>query len=741
MENKKEYLELRILDADPGVGELRSGFAGRIRSKDEELYVTGGPKGLLWYHPETGEKGIVDTAIDSGVGLMTQDVDGDGIDEIFSADCGSYGNRIVMYKYNGKTWDKHFIDRDFPGHPHDIVFADIDGDGIKEFVTISCYSDQPGVYIYKPDTYEGKLPVSWKKHIVQEGVFTEGVSIGDINGDGKMEIISGPDWYEQPQRGPFAGEWTRRVYASTYREMCRTALVDITGNGVLDIVITDSEYMDGTLSWYENRLNEEGADWVEHRLCDRIVYSHSLEVNTVDGGVDIFTAEMEQGGWDAPYNYDARLLLYSTRNQGKTWTERELYRGEGTHQATIRYGDKKSGRGIEVYGKTLGRYWDNPRVQLFTSKGQLEHLEFKHSFVDRDKPAPGTDALAFSPLGEDLWLACSRFVYRPIETGSGWERLEIPETSQILNSYDIDGDGCDELIVTYSTNDKGEREIFSSDLYWKKMTLSSEGEVNWETGKIGTGHGDWPHGSLTAPILPGNKSALITAYHSAHNGGNHPPQLWTIPGSLKAPFWEVSNLGDVLYGEELLTAHISGTDLLDVVAGHHWYRNNGDGSFTPFRIVDDFAAARMAVMDITGNGKPDLLMVEEKVDYDRKLASFVRFVWFECPDNPEEEWPMHLIDTVRSPHSLSCGDVDNDGISEVFMAEHDPFWPYRQRNRLFVYKTSDRGKTWARKTIDSRFEHHDGARLIDLPKGKKGLLSHGWNDTIYMHLWEIKQTK
>ncbi len=96
-----------------------------------------------------------------------------------------------------------------------------------------------------------------------------------------------------------------------------------------------------------------------------------------------------------------------------------------------------------------------------------------------------------------------------------------------------------------------------------------------------------------------------------------------------------------------------------------------------------------------------------------------------------------MIDTVRSPHSIDIADIDNDGEMELIVGEHDPFKTYRSRSRLLVYKKADpAGNTWTRYILDDRFEHHDGSKTIDLGDGRLGIISHGWADSKYVHLWE-----
>ena len=92
---------------------------------------------------------------------------------------------------------------------------------------------------------------------------------------------------------------------------------------------------------------------------------------------------------------------------------------------------------------------------------------------------------------------------------------------------------------------------------------------------------------------------------------------------------------------------------------------------------------------------------------------------------------------LRCPHSLGVGDLDGDGELGIVVGEHDAKWSYRSQCRVCVYKKADRdGASWLRHIIDDRFEHHDGTKVVELIPGKPAIISHGWKDSIYVHLWE-----
>jgi hypothetical protein len=89
---------------------------------------------------------------------------------------------------------------------------------------------------------------------------------------------------------------------------------------------------------------------------------------------------------------------------------------------------------------------------------------------------------------------------------------------------------------------------------------------------------------------------------------------------------------------------------------------------------------------------------------------------------------------------LFVADLDGDGEAELVVGEHDLFYPYRSRCNLFVYKKYDRdGHYWKRYSIEDRFEHHDGTRIMRMASGELAVLSHGWNDERYISLWRFEK--
>ncbi len=743
--------ELVILDSTPPDMTQTSGTGvADVDGDGKTEVIIAGSGALLWYRPSTSEKGIIAHG-EFGVGVALEDIDGDGRKEIITGKVeGKDKWSLVWYKSGPSlhdSWTEHVLDAEPAGHPHDIVFGDLDGDGHRELVANAMYCAKPGLFAYK---IPADPMIPRKKQPIQTGLSAEGTVTGDLDGDGKDEIVCGPYWYSAPGAGAFSGQpWKTHSLAPGFRELCRAALIDANGDGRLDVVLVEDEYPDGRLAWFENRnTTDHQNSWIEHAVDAPLNFAHSLRAwhDPKTKQVHVLAGEMNEGGWAAPYNWDARLIKYTALDGGKSWRSEIIYQGEGTHEAVYADLDNSGmhvifGHAAQIIAKP-GPYtgW----VQMFRPQAKPSLIaEYKHSFVDRDKPYTAIDIHAVDVDGDGLPdIVCGAWWYK----NPTWERRVIPGIAQIINAYDLDNDGRKELIgIKAKPGGKGFYGALCSELVWlKPIDLSKD---IWEEHPIGTGDGDWPHGNTIAPLLPGGRVALVCGYHE-HT--QNPPQIFEVPDDPKQYPWKKRVVADIPYGEELTAYDLDGDGKLDIIAGPYWLENLGDGRFEPHLLIDAEylksanldMISRIAIADVNGNGRPDILFTVESVDWKIHKAHLAPVGWLENTGSlRDRKFNVHIIDRVRSPHSIAVGDLDRDGEMEVIVGEHDPFTPYRSKSRLYAYKKADaKGLTWSRHPIDNRFEHHDGTKVVELSPGRTVILSHGWMEPTYVHLWELGKT-
>ena len=74
----------------------------------------------------------IDDQLGEGHALWVADVDGDGDDEVFAGDRGK--SQVTGYDWDGAKWNRTVLDTTVAAQ--DLRGADLDGDGMPDFVTV-----------------------------------------------------------------------------------------------------------------------------------------------------------------------------------------------------------------------------------------------------------------------------------------------------------------------------------------------------------------------------------------------------------------------------------------------------------------------------------------------------------------------------------------------------------------------------------------------------------------------------
>lgn len=225
--------------------------------------------------------------------VHTHDVDGDGWLDIIAG--GWKEDGIWWYKNPGdsavarkKEWEMHapWAARQLTptrGTMEMFALHDYDGDGVPELHSANYRRQHPLEVFRLNRSADGAFALT--SFVLGREGGGHGMAFGDVNGDGREDVLCEIGWYERPAGDPWAGSWKFHPETDLLKmhPSCPFVVKDLNGDGRLDIIFGRGHNVG--LYWREQLAPKPDGttQWQQHTIDETWSQAHALALADLDG--------------------------------------------------------------------------------------------------------------------------------------------------------------------------------------------------------------------------------------------------------------------------------------------------------------------------------------------------------------------------------------------------------------------------------------------------------------------------
>jgi hypothetical protein len=298
--------------------------------------------GASWYQSPTWKTFPVRAVTRIGTyyndfATLPLDLNGDGNIDFIT--CSYFGQDVGWVENPGRPgtpWTYHEIDK--PGNIEAAWMVDLSGDGVPDVLPNTVNVVVWYEVVRKADGKGYEL----KKHDLGKEAAGHGVGSGDLNGDGRTDLLTPKGWFEAPA-DPANGTWAWHPEWQAGATGIQMLARDVDGDGLSDVVYGMGHNYG--LFWLRQGKSAGGErTWTKATIDDSIASVHALMWADMDGdgkalelvtGKRVYAHEEEAGDTDASV-----IAWYDFNPRSKGWARHVIFQGEPARNAPKKKEDR-----------------------------------------------------------------------------------------------------------------------------------------------------------------------------------------------------------------------------------------------------------------------------------------------------------------------------------------------------------------------------------------------------------------